>query len=70
MDTNGPTSCAAILALSLRSAPAQKIPGSNERKKTLSVAQAMNEKKGSARNQKQAWNFLGNFLELVYEALV
>ena len=46
MDTNGPTSCAAILALSLRSAPAQKIPGSNERKKTLSVAQAMNEKKG------------------------
>ena len=45
MDTNGPTSWAAILALSLRSAPAQKIPRSDE-KKILSVTLAMNEKKG------------------------
>ena len=67
MDTNGPTSCAAILALSLRSAPAQKIPRSDEKKKILSVTLAMNEKKRS-RNKKQAWNFLG--LKLVYEALV
>ena len=46
MDTNGPTSCAAILALSLRSAPAQKIPRSDEKKKILSVTLAMNEKNG------------------------